>query len=138
MATLDSSWDMIDDLPLRWATDFVPLASSGSRLLKSDINFFHLKKDTVTGFRGPSMLAVATKQSILLYDTPKGERAFRFIKVSLSASLSIIKASLTTITGILHSAHSTKFEFCPTKNSGDSYYSKPLECISTFCSVLRY
>ena len=81
MATLDS--DTIDDLSLRWTTDFIPLASSGSRLLKSDINFFHLKKDIINGFRGPSMLPVATKRSILMYDTQKGECVFRFVKVRL-------------------------------------------------------
>ncbi|KAI5123406.1 hypothetical protein M0805_006112 [Coniferiporia weirii] len=74
------SWDMVDELPLRWATDFVPLASAGSRLLNSNVLFFELKRNETNGLRGPSLLAVATKQSILLYETPKGERAFRFVK----------------------------------------------------------
>jgi hypothetical protein len=33
--------------------------------------------------RGGQLLAVATKNNILLYETPKGERAFRFVKVGL-------------------------------------------------------
>ncbi|THH11481.1 hypothetical protein EW145_g628 [Phellinidium pouzarii] len=79
-SSVESSWDMIEELPLRWATDFVPLASAGSRLLNSNVLFFELKKREVSGLRGPSLLALATKQSILLYETPKGERAFRFVK----------------------------------------------------------
>lgn len=79
--TLDSSWDMVDDLPLRWATNYVPLASGGSRLSNTSVLFFELKRDENAGYRGPATLAVATKNSILLYETSKGERAFRFTKV---------------------------------------------------------
>lgn len=32
--------------------------------------------------RGSALLAVAIKSAVLLYESPKGERAFRFIKVS--------------------------------------------------------
>jgi len=75
------SWDMVDDLPLRWATDYVNLATTGSKLATQQVLFFELWKNEGIGARGTSMLAVATKTSILLYETPKGERSFRFVKV---------------------------------------------------------
>ncbi|KAG8802115.1 hypothetical protein FRB91_010667 [Serendipita sp. 411] len=77
------SWDMVDtveDLPLRWATDYVNLAGTGSRLASTSVLFFELWRNEGINARGTSMLAVATKTSILLYETPKGERSFRFIK----------------------------------------------------------
>lgn len=77
-------WDIIDDLPLRWATDFVPLAAPGSRLTNSSVLSYAIwtGNDQAIG-RGGRLLAVATKTNILLYETPKGERAFRFVKVCL-------------------------------------------------------
>jgi len=81
--SLDSadSWDMVDDLPLRWASDYVNLATTGSKLATSHVLFFELWKNEGVG-RSTSMLAVATKSSILLFETPKGERSFRYVKVS--------------------------------------------------------
>ncbi|OCB87544.1 hypothetical protein A7U60_g5449 [Sanghuangporus baumii] len=79
-SSVESSWDVVDELPLRWATDFVPLASAGSRLLHTDVLFFELFRGEPENPRGPTSLAIATKQSVLLYETPKGERAFRFCK----------------------------------------------------------
>lgn len=73
---------MIDDLPLRWATDYVPLAAQGSRLLNTSVSSYALYHDGNTRGRGGAHLAVATKSNILLYEKPKGERAFRFVKVS--------------------------------------------------------
>ena len=81
------SWDMIDDLPLRWATDYVPLAAQGSRLLNTSVSSYALCHDGNTRGRGAAHLAVATKSNILLYEKPKGERAFRFVKVSQSKQL---------------------------------------------------
>ncbi|KAG6820679.1 hypothetical protein H0H93_013197 [Arthromyces matolae] len=78
--TDESSWDVVDDLPLRWATDFVPLATAGSRLLNSSVISYALWKDETRKGRGGRLLAIATKSTILLYETPKGERAFRFVK----------------------------------------------------------
>lgn len=78
------SWCMLDDLPLRWATDYVPLATPNSRLASSSVSFFELWKNDSNGSCGAAMLAIATKTSILLYET-KGERAFRFVKVSRGA-----------------------------------------------------
>ncbi|KAJ7265399.1 hypothetical protein B0H12DRAFT_1179995 [Mycena haematopus] len=78
----ESSWEMVDDLPLRWARDFVPLASSGSRLVNANVLSFALwtrDEGARTGSRG-QFLAVATKSNILLYETPPNERAFRFVK----------------------------------------------------------
>lgn len=81
----DSGWDMVDDgdrdLPLRWATDYVPLASGNSRLVNTSLLSYALWRDDRRA-RGGALLAVATKSSILLYESPKGERAFRFVKVS--------------------------------------------------------
>jgi len=75
------SWDIIDDIPLRCATDYVPLATPNSRLANSSVLFFELWKNDSNGGCGAAMLAIATKTNILLYETPRGERAFRFVKV---------------------------------------------------------
>ncbi|KAJ7194536.1 hypothetical protein GGX14DRAFT_527446 [Mycena pura] len=72
-----SAWEPVDDLAFRWARDFVPLAAAGSRLLNLSILSFALwKKEQGIG----QFLAVATKSSILLYETPPNERAFRYVK----------------------------------------------------------
>ncbi|KAF9481871.1 hypothetical protein BDN70DRAFT_875843 [Pholiota conissans] len=77
----ESSWNMVDDLPLRWATDFVPLAVPGSRLVGATVvTFATWSDDTRKGRTGGQLLAIATKSNILLYETPKGERAYRFVK----------------------------------------------------------
>ncbi|KIJ69866.1 hypothetical protein HYDPIDRAFT_77816 [Hydnomerulius pinastri MD-312] len=84
-ATADSSWDVVDDLPLRWATDFVPLAGTGSRLASASVIAYALWQEGGAGPGGGrhgrrALLAVATKYNIFLYETPKGERAFHFVK----------------------------------------------------------
>ncbi|KAF9226775.1 hypothetical protein BS17DRAFT_776114 [Gyrodon lividus] len=84
-ASADSSWDVVDDLPLRWATDFVPLASAGSRLASASVIAYALWQEGGPGPGGGrhgrrALLAVATKYNIFLYETPKGERAFHFVK----------------------------------------------------------
>ncbi|KAI3610592.1 hypothetical protein WG66_006830 [Moniliophthora roreri] len=77
----DASWDVVDDLPLRWAMDFVPLGASGSRLSSlSVISYALWSHDGRIASRGGRMLAIATKSNILLYETPKGERSFRPVK----------------------------------------------------------
>lgn len=81
-SSITDSWDVIDDLPLRWATDYVPLASQGSRLVNTSVSSYALWHDGNARGRGGALLAVATKANILLYEKPKGERAFRFVKVS--------------------------------------------------------
>ncbi|KAI4528152.1 hypothetical protein GGG16DRAFT_56481 [Schizophyllum commune] len=78
--TRGDSWDLVDELPLRWATDFVPLASPGSRLLHASILSYALWKDEHRKGTGGQLLAVSTKSNILLYETPRGERAFHFVK----------------------------------------------------------
>jgi hypothetical protein len=80
-SSLDSSWDVVDDLPLRWATDYVPLAVPGSRLMHASVLTYALWRNDDQP-RGSALLAVAIKSAALLYESPKGERAFRFIKVS--------------------------------------------------------
>lgn len=87
-APADASWDVVDDLPLRWATDFVPLAGAGSRLASSSVISYALWHEGGPGPGGGrhgrrALLAVATKYNIFLYETPKGERAFHFVKVTV-------------------------------------------------------
>ena len=79
--SVDSSWDVVEDLPLRWATDFVPLAAAGTRLHGTSVHFYDVWRDSNERNRGVAYLAVVVKSNILLYHTPKGERAFRFVKV---------------------------------------------------------
>jgi hypothetical protein len=81
--TDEFGWDMVEDMPLRWATDFVPLASPGSRLSSVPVLCFATWCDETRKGKGTGgqLLAVATKSNIVLYETPKGERAFRFVKV---------------------------------------------------------
>lgn len=76
----ETSWDIVDDLPLRWGTDFVPLAIAGSRLANVSVLSYALWTDDNRKGKGGQLLAVATKGSIFLYETPKGERAFRYVK----------------------------------------------------------
>ncbi len=80
-SSLDSGWDVVDDLPLRWATDYVPLAVPGSRLMNASVFTYALWRNDDQP-RGNTLLAVAIKSAVLLYESPKGERAFRLIKVS--------------------------------------------------------
>ncbi|KAG2156392.1 hypothetical protein DEU56DRAFT_867822 [Suillus clintonianus] len=76
----DSSWDVVDDLPLRWATDFTSLSSAGSRMSNSSVTSYALWHEGHTGSTRRALLAVATKTNIFLYETPRGERAFHFVK----------------------------------------------------------
>jgi hypothetical protein len=78
----DSGWDVVDDLPLRWATDYVPLAVPGSRLMNTSIFTYALWRNDDQHRGSSTLLAVGIKSAVLLYESPKGERAFRFIKVS--------------------------------------------------------
>jgi len=79
----ESGWDVIDDTTLRWATDFVPLAPAGSRLAGAPVLCFTIWSDETRKGKGSGgqLLAVASKSSIVLYETPRGERAYRFVKV---------------------------------------------------------
>lgn len=81
----ESQWEFLDfdNLPMRWANDHVPLASPGSRLVNQSILSYAFWCDENRKSRGGHLLAVATKNNILLYETPKGERTFRFVKVRL-------------------------------------------------------
>ncbi|KAJ7649614.1 hypothetical protein FB45DRAFT_778603, partial [Roridomyces roridus] len=78
----ESSWEVLDDLPLRWARDFVPLALAGSRLLGVSVLSFALWNRAEGERHGSRVqfLAVATKSKILIYETPPNERVFRFVK----------------------------------------------------------
>jgi hypothetical protein len=102
------SWCMLDDIPLRWATDYVPLATPNSRLANSSVSFFELWKNDSNG---AALLAIATKTSILLYET-KGERAFRLVKVCRGArsptpTVRTDRSSLSHRNSILHNPQET-------------------------------
>jgi hypothetical protein len=76
----DYKWN---DLPLKWATDFVPLALPGSRLAGVSaiaVATWPEGSNPREG-EGIQLLAVATKSAIVLYEKPKRSRAFRFFKV---------------------------------------------------------
>lgn len=99
----EAGWDVVDDLPVRWATDFVPLAAAGSRLVGTSVICFATWNDEGRKGKGTGgqLLAIATKNNIFLYETPKGERAYRFVKVNrLYTSLSCFHNH--TGTGILY------------------------------------
>jgi hypothetical protein len=99
----ESGWDMVEDLPLRWATDFVPLAVPGSRLVgASVVGFATWSDESRKGKMGGQLLAIATKSNILLYETPKGERAYRFVKVENGSSFSCIYILILFNVGILY------------------------------------
>jgi hypothetical protein len=108
--TDDSTWDVVEDLPLRWATDFVPLASPGSRLSNTSVLSFTIWPEEPRQGRGGQMLAIATKSNILLYETPKGERAFRFVKVEWP---SLVGESLMLLVGFLCSHTTTQYSVLP-------------------------
>ena len=79
----DSEWDIVDDQSIRWATDYKPLASPGSRLAGTPALLFATWSDE-GHYGGEKLLAIATKSNVLLYEKPKGERAYKFVKVCLS------------------------------------------------------
>jgi hypothetical protein len=112
----DSTWDMVDDdIPLRWATDYVPLAAAGSRLNTSVFSYTLWRDDNTIG-KSNTILAVLTKCNILLYEALKGDRAFRFIKVSRRSQrhhfLLIISLTCRLI-GILYTCASSKCHLRP-------------------------
>ncbi|KAH7914438.1 hypothetical protein BJ138DRAFT_1000224 [Hygrophoropsis aurantiaca] len=80
-ASMDSTWDVLDDLdlPLRWAADYVPLAGANSRMSSTSVISYALWREGQR-YNHRALLAVATKSNIYLYETPKGERAFHFVK----------------------------------------------------------
>ena len=103
----ESGWGMVEDLPLRWATDFVPLAVPGSRLVV--IGFATWSDESRKGKMGGQLLAIATKSNILLYETPKGERAYRFVKVENGSSFLCIYILILFDVGILYTHPAPKF-----------------------------
>jgi hypothetical protein len=96
------SWDVVDEAPLRWATDFVPLATANSRLAGSVVTSYAIWADENRIGRGGQLLAVASKNNILLYEVPKGERLFRFVKVCISPASFLTSSQLFFHLGILY------------------------------------
>jgi hypothetical protein len=115
----DSDWDVVghDDLPLRWATDYVALATPASRLANQSVLFFELHRCT-DGGRVTARLAVATKQNILLYESVRGERAFRFVKVRIDRKSHDLSCNISLAIGILYSHPCTKCEVYLSKSAG--------------------
>ena len=103
----ESQWEIVDSeiLPLRWVNDYVPLASPGSRLINQNILSYAFWCDENRQSRGGQLLAVATKSSILLYETPKGERAFRFVKVRCQLDLTTPVNFALSRTFTYHTSH---------------------------------
>lgn len=118
-SSLDSGWDIVDDLPLRWATDYVPLAVPGSRLMNSSVFTYALWRNDDQP-RSSTLLAVGVKSAVLLYESPKGERAFRFIKVSRTpwqGVKSIFKKSaFFRCPGILYAPSPSQHQICSPKS----------------------
>lgn len=79
--TLNLSWDVVGDLPLRWANHYTPLATAGSRLSNTPVLLYEIWRNENQRSRGGALLAVVTKSNIFLYEAPKGERAFHLLKV---------------------------------------------------------
>jgi hypothetical protein len=117
-SSLDSGWDVVEDLPLRWATDYVPLAVPGSRLMNTSIFTYALWRNDNQP-RSSTLLAVGVKSAVLLYESPKGERAFRFIKVSRTP-LQGVKSMKILLSfrcpGILHTPSPSRHRVCSPKS----------------------
>ena len=63
--------------------------------------------------RGSALLAVAIKSAVLLYESPKGERAFRFIKVSNTPRQTHDDDNLLfRCPGILHAPSPSRHHIC--------------------------
>jgi hypothetical protein len=101
----DSSWDVVDDLPLRWATDFTSLSSTGSRISNTSVVSYALWHEGSTSCTRRALLAVATKTNIFLYETPRGERAFHFVKVCID--LLMFNVTTRVFAGVLHAIPAT-------------------------------
>jgi hypothetical protein len=70
-----------ETLPLRWALDYALLATLDSALYGVTVITFDIRFNK-NGSAGEGMLlAIATKSKIVLYETPRGKRAFDFLMV---------------------------------------------------------
>jgi hypothetical protein len=105
----DSTWEVVDDGPLRWAADCVPFARTNTRLVQSSVLFYTLWSDD--GSIGTAFLAVVTKSNIFLFESPKGERIFRFSKVSQFNYAAPVLLTLSV--GILYPSSGAECHLCP-------------------------
>lgn len=124
-STIDSSWDVVDDLPLRWATDFVPLAANGSRMCNLSVLAYDVWHERRTRQRGNAYLAVAVKSNIFMYYAAKGERAFRLVKVCNNHSFNL------GISGSPFCRNSTHRSPCEVSHSCNNPYKTCLEARPT-------
>lgn len=100
----ESGWDVVEDTALRWATDFKPLAAAGSRLAGLPVVCFATWSDETRKGKGTGgqLLAVATRSNIVLYETPKGERAYRFVKVRRTNDTNLVLQLIVIRNSISH------------------------------------
>ncbi|KAI9000755.1 hypothetical protein BD414DRAFT_472660 [Trametes punicea] len=92
--SVDSEWDPVSDLPLRWATHFTPLASAGSRLQNNPVLFYDIWRNEAQRARGGALLAVATKSSILLYEARKESGRSEFYTPLPARSITFVYQSI--------------------------------------------
>lgn len=78
----DTSWDVVDDSSLQWASSYTPFAAPGSKLSTASVLAYTLWRES--GHQGAAFLAVSTKGNIIVYQKLKSERAFRFYQVHSS------------------------------------------------------
>jgi hypothetical protein len=77
----EAGWDLVNDAPLRWATDYIPLAPGKSRAANSDVTCFELLSSKDHNGQSSMVLAVASRSNILIYEALRSERAFRCVQV---------------------------------------------------------
>ncbi|KAG8966019.1 hypothetical protein FRC03_012662 [Tulasnella sp. 419] len=116
-STADSTWDFVDDMPIRWAQDYVPLASGNSRLSNVPVSFFEIYKG-LDG-KGSIFLAIATRSNILLYEAPKGERLFKYVK-EFYTPLAAKSITFVNQRDTSHSRHSSSSHVQTLGRSGSS------------------
>ncbi len=87
LASGDLAWDIIDDLPLKWAKDYVPLTLAHSKLADGEAHKFELFRMDDELSNGLSVLAVTARNHIYIFESSRGERAFRFVQVSTRGSV---------------------------------------------------
>jgi hypothetical protein len=90
--------------------DYVSLATESSKLGGMSVICYEIWQEVSNGHLSQTKLAIATKNHIFLYGTPKGERAFKFIKV---APLSPQRWDINSMTGFLYSVCSATIKICP-------------------------
>ncbi|KAG6866132.1 hypothetical protein C0991_008440 [Blastosporella zonata] len=88
-----TEWDMVDETSqLRWTKDFVSLITPLSTL---HVVTYALWNYELHGTSGGCLLAVATRSTILLYESSAANRKFEFVKVIAELALPSCPGSIT-------------------------------------------